>query len=410
MVSSTDPRGSKLRVTYALVIAAAVAAAACASIIGIQDRSLDPAFADGGGTHDGAPPGDSPGQDSSTTDSSVTPDGGGDGGACGDTTSDGKNCGRCGHDCLGGMCMSGVCQPISLASSITPFAIAVDSTSVYWTSFLDTNVVKADKNTGANPTILMSYSDPQMRIFLPTGIALDDGGVFVADQATGYVLSCPIGGCGNNPTTVAFQDGGSPLLVAVDSTSVYWTDGLNDIWKAPRGGGAVTHVSTYAMGKNADIKVDSQFIYWTVDDGTVQKVALAGGAPTKLVGGQANANWMTLGNNSVYWTTLSDPGVISGSPLMGAMVNILAGGQHSPEGVAVDGTNIYWATFGTPTAFTDGTVMTCPLTNCSSPTTLASSQQGARSVAVDANAVYWTTQGSGMQGSETGTVMKVAKP
>src|SRR5204863_597521 len=35
--------------------------------------------------------------------------------ACVDLTSDAKNCGTCGHDCLGGTCMEGQCQPVLIA-------------------------------------------------------------------------------------------------------------------------------------------------------------------------------------------------------------------------------------------------------------------------------------------------------
>ena len=34
-----------------------------------------------------------------------------------DTMNDAKNCGVCGHDCLGGKCLKGACQPIILATA-----------------------------------------------------------------------------------------------------------------------------------------------------------------------------------------------------------------------------------------------------------------------------------------------------
>ncbi len=48
-------------------------------------------------------------------------------------TDDGKNCGTCGHSCLGGTCALGVCGSFVLASGqARPSALAVDSTGVYW--------------------------------------------------------------------------------------------------------------------------------------------------------------------------------------------------------------------------------------------------------------------------------------
>jgi len=37
---------------------------------------------------------------------------------CTDTQSDDKNCGSCGHDCLGGTCVGGKCQPFEIASGL----------------------------------------------------------------------------------------------------------------------------------------------------------------------------------------------------------------------------------------------------------------------------------------------------
>jgi hypothetical protein len=37
---------------------------------------------------------------------------------------DATNCGRCGHDCRGGRCVDGVCQPVELASGVAPTAVS----------------------------------------------------------------------------------------------------------------------------------------------------------------------------------------------------------------------------------------------------------------------------------------------
>src|SRR4051812_46742205 len=58
--------------------------------------------------------------DASTTDVAV------DASCTADTQSDAKNCGKCGHDCVGGQCTAGVCQVATLVtgqaviSSIVP--------------------------------------------------------------------------------------------------------------------------------------------------------------------------------------------------------------------------------------------------------------------------------------------------
>src|SRR5579859_7977141 len=49
--------------------------------------------------------------------------------------SDGKNCGRCGHDCLGDACAGGTCEPVALVlGQSSPQDVAVDDTYLYWTT------------------------------------------------------------------------------------------------------------------------------------------------------------------------------------------------------------------------------------------------------------------------------------
>jgi hypothetical protein len=60
------------------------------------------------------------------------PGGVADGATCVSSETDPKNCGRCGHDCQGGSCAGGVCQPVRLESA-AGCAIALDATRVYWT-------------------------------------------------------------------------------------------------------------------------------------------------------------------------------------------------------------------------------------------------------------------------------------
>ena len=48
---------------------------------------------------------------------------------------DAKNCGACGHDCLGAACASGECAPAAIVTGEAgPGGIAVDDTDAYWLS------------------------------------------------------------------------------------------------------------------------------------------------------------------------------------------------------------------------------------------------------------------------------------
>ena len=57
--------------------------------------------------------------------------------SCVDVTKDAAHCGRCGHDCAGGACAGGLCQPLTLTKNTNPplntSRISTDGTSVCWT-------------------------------------------------------------------------------------------------------------------------------------------------------------------------------------------------------------------------------------------------------------------------------------
>jgi hypothetical protein len=394
----------KLRTQTLAIGALGLGVAACAAVLGIGDRTLD---TDGGPTTaDGGP--------------------GGDSGPCGNTQTDTHNCGRCGHDCLGGMCTAGVCQPITLASSITPWSIAVDATSVYWTSDVDHDVRKASKIDGTSPITLMDANDPQGRVIFPFDIVLSGTSAYVSDQGSAMVLSCAVGGCGDNPQTVAAFDAGSGnatvLKLAVDSEYVYWTDGAASIWRAPKsGGGPVRLLGTYdpddpntpsGMSTPYALVVDTMFVYFTNDDGTVQKVPLAGGSVSKVAAGMEGSGIIALANGLLYWSqdppTTGASGTVNSVPTTGGSLKVIATGQVNPLGLAVDANNIYWVDFGTNVNGGDGTVQMCALANCSAPTTLATNQNTPKAITVDTTAIYWTDYGSGT--NDDGAVMKLALP
>src|SRR5262252_1722567 len=51
---------------------------------------------------------------------------------CGSVAEDSANCGRCGHDCAGGACARGVCQPQVLVDPVlAPSDVGVDDDWVY---------------------------------------------------------------------------------------------------------------------------------------------------------------------------------------------------------------------------------------------------------------------------------------
>src|SRR5262249_35669288 len=61
-----------------------------------------------------------------------SPSASGDGGPCVDLASDPHNCGQCGHDCGGGSCANGACQPFEFGplTDAPVIALVTDATRV----------------------------------------------------------------------------------------------------------------------------------------------------------------------------------------------------------------------------------------------------------------------------------------
>jgi hypothetical protein len=327
-----------------------------------------------------------------------------------DVKTDPKNCGRCGHDCLGGGCRLGTCQPVVLASEqMRPTEIALDATHVYFAAAAENAVRRVAVQGG--PAELLTVDAT-----LDSNIAIDDAYVYFM---TGFVAN---GGVGRAPKT-GVPDGGTSTMVgtatfplgflAIDAENVYWTGGRfsggpiqGGVYLAPKavdGGLGVKVTGASVVAKTTSVAVDDTNLYFANAAGRIFWLTKGSTLGAPLASSQAGATGLVADGKRVYWANSGTGSILAiDKPSLDAgagagVVTVLASGQNTPARVALDDVAIYFTNTGS------GTIGSCPLSGCTDVVRLVASAQAAPlGIAVDAVAIYWANSGDG-------TIMKVAK-
>jgi hypothetical protein len=436
----------RLRLRASALLGAAVvisSAVACSVVLGIGDRKLDPGEGpspEAGGASDATLSEDSTnaqetgqvdeaangddGADAGSTPDAMTADARDDAqqndgsplvdtGGCGDPMSDPHNCGGCGHDCLGGRCSSGACQPVALIDAgggVSPFWLAQDDQYLYWTDRLNGTVNRTGKSSVGTTRLWQACIG---RCF-PEPIAVDDAGVYWGDF--NGVWRCPKGGCPISPTFVAATPSNVHGL-AVDDNNVYWSDDTAQlVLSAPKNGldaGATTLWYSDAAVPY-EVKTDGRNVYFGGSDSLLHVVSVDGGSAADggsiaigIPGTEASLG-VALQGGFVYWTVTNFTNAGQG-PVWSASTTSLTPfqivlNQVLPGPIASDGTSVFWLDF---TFTSNGDLRTCTIVGCTSPSVRATGIMLPRAVVVDDTAVYWTDEGNGA--GTLGSLWKLAK-
>ncbi len=344
----------------AIVAAVATALRGCDLVLGLQRAELYRVDGGGGGgTSDGAATGTGAASTAShassassaqaAASSGASSSSAGTGGGCGgaDLLDDPKNCGACGHDCLGAACVGAACQPVTLAiNQAVAIDIALDATNVYW----------AGKTGSKTHTYYVSTVGKEggvaVQLFSNTlGIGnITVGATAVFTTANGQLLQIPKGGGSSSPIgTLA----GSYAAIASDGTNVYVGDsGSGEIEKIALASQMATKLA--ASPHPAPVTFDATNVYWMDGQtGGIMKVPILGGMAVTLATSPPSAN-MAVGATNVYWTEFSN-GTVMAVPITGGSAMQLASNQNGVAGIAVDATAVYWLNM------TAGTVVRAPL-------------------------------------------------
>jgi hypothetical protein len=406
-----------------IVVATTIALTGCNALLDVKDIYFDP-NAGVPGASDGSTDGPTTGE------GSVSGDGGTEAAApcnAADLMTDPGNCGRCGHDCAGGTCSSGVCQPVIISTGLgAPTGLAVDATTVYVTMYESGTVVGFPKGGGVG-TPLASNEIRASGAVVNGSTLFWANGDFQFDDAgyKGGIWKCTLPGCTAKALVAASGYGTSYPVIR--GAFVYYSTGTdNTVARAPIAGGAATTIATtnHAFG----VAVDDVYAYYTSSQPTMYRAHIDGTStgneealgPDNGSTAVSRTGFVTLDADRVYWAYTDDMTkghVLSAAKSAPAGATIAYGSTADnvfPVGVAVDDVYVYWSTAGTSAApevpVGDGKIFACPKLGCAAggPVLLATGSLFAGPIALDDQAVYWAEYGATT--GNAGRVRKVAKP
>lgn len=368
----------------------ALACYACNAILGNEAVSLDR------------------GIDASALPDVARPEGSADTAVCvADLATDPKNCGACGHDCLGGGCAGGACQPFVVATNLSgPAHLATDDAG---TLFVVTNegAVRSCPTKGCGPDAgLVTSIGPDAGNPLLSGLAVSGGSVYFAGYYTASIYVCPTGGC-PRPTVIA---GGipNPFHVATDATNVYFVSASAPFvgrCALPACAGGAVRMATDGLKAYYGTLEDGSYVYWYGGGPTQQfdrSIVYRTSKTSADAGPEILARDRTLKFSGPARTSLAlrgmdlyfpedGPDVV---PPQASIVRLTLGAGAAPtpiatklplvRGLGVDDTHVYFVSYQA------GVIGRCERAGCATPTILATGQDTPTGPLVTDDAVYWT--------------------
>lgn len=309
--------------------------------------------------------------------------------SCGDVQTDPKNCGSCGHDCLGGACQAGACRPFVMASETIDDvleAIAVSPTHVFYTDFT-TGKLRRVPRTG--PSTVETVYATSAGTSLGLDVAWRDGFVYFADTSTvtGRILRCPDTGCVGAPE-VMLGSLDAPFSVAL-TTDGFVTSESTDPGRVIRCHAlpceASPEIVAASEARPQRVAVNGNAVAWT-------RITNAEGVRLRI---GTDPITTPVGSFGVFSVALTSTEVIYGLASTAVRAIPLAGGASRDlapatfvERLAVAGGTVFFSDNG-------GVVKSVAISPPASPVkTVASGQSTPKSLAADDAAVFWINQGN----------------
>jgi hypothetical protein len=293
---------------------------------------------------------------------------------------DPAHCGACNHDCQGGACSAGKCQPVTVWSGPTPTRLALDDTFVYFVNWNGGGVFKVPKTGGAAQTLATGQKSVR--------VGLDDTHVYWTNEIGSAILRVPKA-LGAQQTVT--NQANTPYGFAVGASSIYFAElrAGGSVASVPKSGGAPNPIAT---GENwpFEVTLTASHLYWTqlANNAALRRAPLAGGPAETVLGGLANPTAVTNDGTNLYLAVLgngANKSQIFSIAIASGASSLIADAQAQPRGLAVDEQHLYWTNGG------NGTVMRIAKDGSDNlvPTLMASGGIEPLGIAIDATTVFW---------------------
>jgi hypothetical protein len=347
--------------------------------------------------------------------------------ACVAVQTDPNNCGRCGHGCVAGACVSGRCQSWVVANTSVAHAgllvaragtyehadLVTDGTNVVWVDTYQ-GVLQVSATAGPSAPIVNLSPMQSSNSVQAANLAMAKGVVVwtVQDANNGISLWAAKEGTANSGAMIAALGSGSandlPSGLALDDTAAnaYFVDSENNVASAPQSPGlykcglaskscavlyAVNVPTTFALSN--DVAFASSRLFWTDSaNGSISRADYGSNALGTVVSNQNGPCLLALDATNLYWANvvLGDAGApsfsIASTPQAspGTATAVVTGASGSLYGMGADGTNLYFS------AANAGAwqLEYAPVNGSSAPQLLKADQQ-TYAMAVGGGAIYW---------------------
>lgn len=218
---------------------------------------------------------------------------------------------------------------------VNPANLVVTGDSIYWTEFVDNNVILKWLHIDGGDTFQASSLSS-----LPFEAVADDNGVYFTAASDQKILFAPHIGLEPAPLVSSVSD---PLAIGLKDRYVYWTTADGCLLRSEKKGGDAETVAC-GQGSPVSLAMTGEVAYWSTLEGTLYRTGLEPqGDAEKVLTGQDFSSGIVADQSGVYWADAGQREVLRLGAVSQA-VTALASNQFAPANVTQDRFYLYFST------------------------------------------------------------------